>query len=290
MKLKYLPAYIILVPCLLGCNNNGASETVMKLLEERDSLKEMNVSQGKRLDAIGRLMTTINQAVDSIAESEGVLFLNVDGEGLTSKQDVLHNLENFEMLLKRQQTQIHEMQLRLGEDSNEVDGIISVMRQQLEAKDRMIVQLKAELAKKDVDIVQLRRTVNAQKTKLTEQDEALKLLNKTNTAQAKALQTQDAVINECYVIIKSKKELQQLGIIKKGKIVADAALHSSAFMKIDIRKAKEFAFQAKKPKILSNMPQSSYILTTNGYHYFTLRISNATAFWSLSNYLIIQTD
>ena len=291
-KLLIYPLFWSICFMLIACNSNSTSDanTLMVLLAERDSLKEINSAHIKRLDAIDRLMSTINHAVDSIAQSEGVLFLNVNGENMVSRKDALQNLEDFEMLLKRQQKQIYEMRLRLGEENQEVDGIIAVMKQQLEAKDQMIAQLREQLMKKDVDIANLRKTISIQQNHIAEQDNAIQQLGKVNKNQAKALETQDAVMNECYVIIKTKKELQQLGIIKKGKIVSDITVNNKAFRKIDIRKTKEFAFPAKKPKIISNMPQSSYIMTTIGDKNFTLRITDPTSFWSISNYLIIQTD
>ncbi len=98
------------------------------------------------------------------------------------------------------------------------------------------------------------------------------------------------MLNQCYVVIASKDDLQRKGILRKGKLVAEAMLNKSALTKVDIRLAKEFAFAAKRPKILTNMPPSSYRLTTGGNGHFLLNITNPTDFWSISNVLVIQTD
>lgn len=275
---------------ITSCGKEQNSDIFTKLIEERDSLIMVSNAQNERLESINSLMSTINHAVDSISESEEILFFNADKEGKFSRQDALNDLARYEMLLKRQQQKIEELRIRFGEDNPESGGIIKVMRQQLEAKDRMIDQLKKELAKKDVDITRLRKTVSSQTATITKQEQTITELGKANEAKTQALLNQDKIINQCFVMIASKKELESKGIIKKGRIVSDKAINNSAFMKVDIRKAREFAFQAKKPKILSNMPQSSYMLINNGGNNYSLRVTDPTAFWGISNYLVIQTE
>lgn len=280
---------ILLCGVLCSCQNKQDSDFFSKIIEERDSLLNMTRIQNERLDAIGSLMTTINSAVDSISELEEVLFINANQDGRFSRQSALEDLTRYELLLKRQQDKLNESRIRLG-DSPENEGILKVMTQQLEAKDGLIRNLKAQLAQKNVDISRLRKTIATQNTTIVRQKDTIKNLNKENELQKKALIFQDEVINQCYVVIATKKNLEASGIIRKGKIKPDGALNNAAFMKVDIRKAKEFAFQAKKPKILSNMPQSSYMLINNGSNNYTLKITDATQFWGITNYLVIQTE
>ena len=84
--------------------------------------------------------------------------------------------------------------------------------------------------------------------------------------------------------------MKRKGIVKGGKLVSDAALDRTKFAKVDIRHWEEVTFSAKRPLILTNMPASSYELTTNGKGDFTLHVLNPSDFWRISNYLVIQTD
>ena len=280
---------ILLYGVLCSCQNKQDADFFSKIIVERDSLLNMTRIQNERLDAIGNLMTTINSAVDSICELEEVLFINANKDGRFSRQSALDDLTRYELLLKRQQDKLNESRIRFG-DSPENEGILKVMTLQLEAKDGLIRNLKFQLAQKNVDISRLRNTIATQNTTIVRQKDTIKNLNKENEMQKKALIFQDEVINQCYVVISTKKNLEASGIIRKGKIKSDGALNNAAFMKVDIRKAKEFAFQAKKPKILSNMPQSSYMLINNGSNDYTLKITDATQFWGITNYLVIQTE
>lgn len=275
---------------LCACGREQNSDFLSRLVEERDSLIMTAREQANRLEAINSLMTTINQAVDSIAESENVLFVNANKEGRFSRQDAIDDLKRFEMLLNRQQNKINELRIRLGDSSPESEGILNVMQQQLDGKDRMIDNLKKQLAQKDVDIVRLRKTISTQNTTIVKQEEKITELTQVNAAQSVALVRQDEMLNNCYMIISTRKNLESMGIVKRGSIVSDGAINNASFMKVDIRKAKEFAFQGKRPKILSAMPQSSYMLMNNGGDNYTLRITDPTSFWGVTSYLVIQTE
>lgn len=287
-----LTVLLYLGPILLcaGCSHEQNSDFLSRIMEERDSLMTVTHMQTERLDAISTLMNTVNSAVDSISESENLLFFKANKEGNFSRQDAIDDLTRYELLLNRQQQKIDELRIRLGDSSPESEGILKVMQQQLDAKDLMIDKLKKQLAQKDVDIVRLRKTISTQHSTIVRQEDSISELTEVNTAQTNALMRQDEMLNNCYVMIATKKQLESSGVVKKGRIVSDGTINNEAFIKVDIRKATEFSFQAKRPKILSAMPQSSYMLVNNNTNNYTLRITDPTAFWGITSYLVIQTE
>lgn len=288
----FWPALVVAGYCLTLGSCSSGSDNLTRLLAERDSLIDVTRTQGERIELFNKAVETINTAVDSISEQEGLLFFPTDPEGKYSKDDALKDLENYELVLKRQHEKIEELRagLKLTESGDDLKGMVEVMQQQLRAKDAMIAQLRSQLAEKELDIARLRRTVESQQLEIGRQGEEIADLGRRMTAKDKALENQDRILNQCYVIIASKSDLQRRGILKKGKLVAEGMLNKSSLMKVDIRKAKEFAFAAKKPRILTNMPSSAYRLTTAGDGNFILNITNPTDFWSLSSVLVIQTD
>lgn len=290
-KIAFL-APVIALSCMVCSCGNSSNEGFMQIVSERDSLRDLSNRQHDRLELISGMMNTINEALDSISEQEGLLFMTSDDDNQINRQDAINDLARYEMMLHRQQNKINELRagLNIVNNGEEMKGLIEVMQQQLNAKDALIAQLKQQLSAKDVDIAKLRNTIATQQTTISQQSKAITELDRVNASQNKALMTQDKMMNQCYVLIATKKELQQKGVLKKGKVIAEALIDKSMMMKIDIRKAKEFAFRAKKPRILTNMPSSAYILTTGGDKNFILRVTNPTDFWSLSNILIIQTD
>lgn len=101
---------------------------------------------------------------------------------------------------------------------------------------------------------------------------------------------QDQEINNGYVIIATKAVLKEKGIARRRKIIGDGLKDLSKFTKIDIRRTTELTFTAKKPRVLTNMPQSAYTLTETAKRTYTLRITNPTLFWGASRVLVIQTN
>lgn len=287
---KYISfAIVCLIVCLSSCNNNHSE--VIKVVSERDSLQNVADAQTRRLNKIANILRTLDSALDSIQHEEGMIFVNAGGE-MASRTDALENLTRFETVVKHQQDRINELEAKLKAQDEEDDprahaleatSLIANLKNQLAAKDRQIAELRTELEKKNVDISRLR-------AKVQEQQEQIADLDNKNQRYTTALKRQDEVINSGYVIIGSKKELEAKGVLYKGKLRTSNALNRDLFKKVDIRKFTEITFTAKKPKIITYAPATTYELTTNGAGTFTLHITNVTQFWSVSNYLVIQTQ
>ena len=264
----------------------GPSQSEYKeLIAERDSLRQASTFQASRLDSYVETVEVLNATLDSIAVHENMIFLET-GEKPITKEDVQRNLMRFETILLEQTAKIRrlEAQLATSQDENSKSlQLIAHLKRTIEEKNAQIAQLQSELEKKDFDIAQLRGQVETQTATINE-------LNVQTKRQGEALARQDAMLNNGYVLIGSKKDLKRKGITRRGKLVTNAILDRSKFYQVDIRKWTEISFQAKRPKILTNMPTSSYELTTSGKGDFTLRVINPTDFWKISNYLVIQTD
>lgn len=277
------------IALLSGCG--GDHSEVIKVVSERDSLQNVADAQSRRLDKIANVLGTLDSALDSIQKEEGLLFLNPEGEVATRK-DALDNLTRFESVVRRQQRRINELERWIEQRNQdddprahalEVQSLIANMKSQLAQKDKQIAELRDELEKKNVDISRLR-------AKVAEQQLAIETLGNTNKKYTDALKRTDEMMNTGYVIIGSSKELEAQGIIKKGKLRTSETLNKAKFKQVDIRKFTEISFSAKKPKIITHAPASTYDLVTDGSGTFTLHINNVNEFWSISNYLVILTQ
>ncbi len=279
----------------LSCNksSDNSSKELIKLVEERDSLKRENEFQSEKLSDYGQIIEVMNATLDTIALQENMMFRS-NGDLPVTKDDVKYNLMRFEALLKKQGEKIKQLedQLKSSNDSNISSlGLIAHLHKQISVKNNQIAQLKNELEKKNVSISQLQEIVESQRVTIDTQNATITELNKRTQKQGEALARQDAILNNGYVLIGSKKDLKRKGVItRKGKIVSDGVMDRTKFAKVDIRNWTEVSFTAQKPRILTNTPSTSYELTTNGDGNFTLTVKNPSDFWRISNYLVIQTD
>lgn len=266
-----------------GCGNRNAE--VERLVAERDSLLRSLETQSVEFDNYEQTVGILNATLDSISELENLIFLNT-GEPPFSKEALKYNLMRFETVLDEQSEKIRQLEERLAlshDSTAQSMRLIAHLKEQIEAKNGEIARLRAELGRKNADIGKLRGQVASQSARIDE-------LDRKSDIQMKALAVQDSILNTGYVLIASKKELRQMGLLKGGRLAADAAIDYSAFTPVDLRKWNDVTVQGKRLKVLTAAPSSSYGIVRLGDRNWMLTISNVSDFWRTSRFLIIQTD
>ncbi len=284
----YAPLFCL---ALASCGHSAGE--IADIVSERDSLRNETQKQQRQLKNMNEMVDVVNGSLISIVTEQNNLFNagTVEG-GPATKEQVLENITKLENLITQQKSRIEQLEKELEQqekdgDTDDSDSklalLVKALKEQIAKKDAEIAKLKEDLKQKNVDIANLQAQAARQSQTIVE-------LDRRANMQQEALKRQDAMLNQCYMVIATKSELQNRGIIKKGKLVTKSALDRSKFSKVDIRKLTEITFQAKKPKLLTSMPESSYEITTDGNHNFTLHIKNPNSFWSISNFLVIQTN
>ena len=237
-------------------------------------------------------INTLSSSMDSIVVLEGNILKRSDVDGVTkpTRTQIIENLNLFKNMLQRQRSQITILQDSLkhmsSASSAQIKRIIIFYKKQLDEKDRMIAELCEELNDKNADISKLTQRVTALNSDVT-------TLSQKNKEQEEVMRIQDNIINECYVMMGTKKELLKAGIISssglfKKKKLNVSNFNSDAFIKVDIRNFAEVTINGRNPVILTQMPTGSYTLDKINEKTYILRISDPTSFWSVSNYLVIQ--
>ena len=281
--------YLYLLGCfwlLLACTN---SRNNSDLVSQLDSLKNENQKKEKDINDMMSYVNLLADGLDSIAKQEDILFNSNKGrEGVVvNREQLKKNLDVFESIINQQKLRISQLADSLkakGENLNKLQVLVDYLNHQLEEKDRVIKSLREDLGNNKVNIANLQRKVRSLSESNTE------LASKVES-QYIALAAQTEMINECYVKIGNKKMLSELGIISGGLLkktkLNPNTINQSQFTKVDIRYFTEVPLQSSKPVILTQMPSSSYKIEKTGKNSSTLYIVDPTAFWSMSNYLVI---
>lgn len=256
---------------------------------EADSLRNVLNGTLSEMSEMDLFLDAVNASMDSVVNMDGEI-LRVSGESpLSRKEQIRQNIEAYKMILKRQRDRLAALEEKLkGSNANneKLMKTISALKKQIEEKDQAIVELTEELEKRNFDIKTLKGHVEKLNTQVAELKEETK-------SQEEALVAQSDMMNEAYVIIGTKKELKAAGLLSGGSLFKKSRLdlsqvNASAFSKIDIRKDKSFNIPAKKATVLTQMPSGSYTITDNGDGTSTLTITDASRFWSVSNYLVVR--
>lgn len=272
----------------LSCRNNQTKLT--EVLQARvDSLLLVNDSLAEQQKEISDFLEIITESLDSIAEQENYIRAvskGIEGKKM-SRSEIKQSLSEFAQLLERQRNRIAQLEDSLanrGESFEKLGNIINYLNHQIDEKNRNISALQKELNQGKVQIKKLNETV-----------EQLSLANdslvNTIQQQEQALVVQSEVINEGYFLVGTQKELKEAGVITGGiikKKLNISNLGNVGFTKVDISQFTRLEINSKKIKILTQMPQSSYTITSTGGQCI-LEIIDPPSFWSVSNYLVIQT-
>lgn len=256
-----------------------------------DSLKNVSYQNKMNYEDLQRYLYVIAEGLDSISIEEKELFLkngDIEGKGLNRKR-IQQNLAHVRDILSRHRERIAELEQKLengDETHRQLRTIITALRQQLDAKDKELAQLKADLESNKKSI-----------TALTAQ---IKNLGEEKEDQAQMIQEQQELIkeqndklNNVYIKIGNKKELKKLGLLSSGLFkktkVKYENIDLSQFEQVD-RSFNNISLP-KKVKILTPVPSDSYKMVddtkTGGK---MLVVTDSIKFWSLSKFLIIQTD
>lgn len=280
---------LILGSCFIMCGcNHGKME---RLQQKMDSLQTVIDSNHAQMDEMDKVMNLISNSLDSISQQEGLLFVTKSEESGQPgyKKKMLQQLDMFGALIERQRVQLEALQDSLNmketKRSKELNNVISFLTAELAQKDKTIKRLQNDLFKNKIKITELSGKVNQLAKENMQKEELI-------TAQETALTEQDNIINEGYIIIGTKKELIELGILSNGGFLSKAKLNLDnvsldKYKKIDIRDYKNDTIVGRKVTLLTHMPTESYSLIKHNDEYVLDIIDNGL-FWSLSKFLVIQ--
>lgn len=281
------------LPLLFSCSD-GHNAELDKMTAERDSLQALAQENAEQLTNMTAFFDSVASCIDSIAAQEQLIYITINPEtGRNySRRELRARVDMFKDILTRQRNKIAELTAQLGSDTigdpSHLSRIVEYLNAQLEAKEQQVARLQSELANSRTETRRLQNSVR-------ELEQGISELQEANAAMGEALTVQSEIVNEGYVKIGTKQELLDCGVLTGGGFLRKARLNVSAFSganfaAVNIAYFTEIDLNAKKAKILTQMPAGSYTLQKVADRQWKLRITDPTAFWSVSNYLVIQLD
>ncbi len=296
---KYLSLLLVLAIGLLSlsCNSKKQQEKIASLTQTLDSLQQITQQQDSSRAILDAYVETIALTLDSIKINEQILTVQVDERGRRlKKSEIERNLEALADVIKRQRERIEELETTLMthgiDSSSHYRMIIAHLYAELDEKNQRIAELERSLQGQTRTIAHLNSRVSSLESDMDALSAHAREQAETIALQTDILNAQNEQLNIGYLFIGSRKELQNAGILSKnifnGSKIMTSNLNFSKFAQIDIREFSEIVCQSKHPKVLSSHPAHSYSIDKSGDGNSTLTIKDPGAFWSLSNYLIIQ--
>ncbi len=266
-----------------GNSRNATRDSLIDISQQYEEATDFN-------DSLMLLMGDIYTGLDSINQQEGLLYNLKGGENVDRREEIRQNLASLKARLEANRALLANMEAKLKESNNQNTVLV-----------KTIEKLKSTIAQQDEKIASLQEQVdnaNAQIADLNNQvsqgQEALKSETEAKeVAQQAAIEAENEA-NRVYYAIGTNKELKKNGLLEKKFLGATKVLqgdfNTNYFTVGDKRNLKAIPTNGKKVKVWSNMPAGSYEEVKGADGLITLKITNPTAFWSLTPYLIIQVD
>lgn len=283
---------LFLAAGLVGCNGGKTDKMQAQIdsLHLADSLHQEDVKQ------MADFVNVMSVGLDSISAQEGIIKQMGNREGRLDKSQMRSQLQSLAELLRNQRARINALETEMA-DNNSAYGkrmkkLIAYYKSQLDEKDKQIADLQAQLNDKNANIAQLTESVNNLTTTNTQLQSTVESQSQTMETQKSTIAQQDETIHTGFVAIGTSKELKAKGVIKGGflakKKVDSNNLNAENFSKVDIRNYNDIRLNSSDPKVMTQMPASSYEIVKNGNGTSTLHIKDASLFWSVSKFLVVK--
>lgn len=275
---------------LSACNQKNETEEAHKQAIADASKVELQNAVADR-DQLFLLVNEISQGMDQIKDLENILTVNANagGETPSQREQIQADIASIQKALQERREKLAELEKKLNSSTltnNNLRSTIATLRNQIDTQSNEIESLKTNLTAAKARIGELNTAVDSLNTTVT-----------TVTAQKDEAEQQSVdlanELNTCFYAVGSKKELKdneiiETGFLRKTKIM-EGDFDRNFFTTADKRTLTTIPLHSDKAKVLTNQPESSYVIEdVDGQK--VLRITNPASFWSLSNYLVVQIN
>ena len=284
MKLfKILAASLLLTIVSLSITSCGGDKEkeVNPLADSLQSVNgELSGKLGEKELALQEFITNFNEIqenLNAIKEKEKIVSSNSSQGDAKSKEDqIKEDIQAIYDLMSKNKNRIGSLTQKLKNSNLKLEGL-----------EKMIENLQNSINLKDEEIADLKTRMeglNIELSNLTTNYQEVETENQVKTNE----------INTAYYAIGTSKELKEknviskeggfIGIGKTTKVKSD--FNKEYFTKVNIEQTASINIGARKAKIITTHPSSSYkIIGEKPVE--KIEITNAKEFWSASKYLVI---
>ena len=285
-KIKHLAFFVIIILTnfLVSNCSKGSDDSENSI---KDSIENVSGNLNGKLNekdaAIQELVSSFNEIqenLNTIKEKEKIISkVTSDGEVKSKEDQIKEDIQSIYDLMAKNKNRIGSLSKKLKNSKLKIEGL-----------EKMIENMQATLNLKDSEIEEL-------KTKIEGLNVELSNLTTNYKAVENESNQKTEIINTAFYAIGTSKELKEKNVItKEGGIIGlgkttklSSDFNKDYFTKINIEKTTSINLGAKKIKMLTTHPSSSYKLIGEK-PIEKLEITNTKEFWSASKYLVIILD
>jgi hypothetical protein len=277
-------AAVIAVSSLFTISCGGSEKEANPLADSLSSVNgELNGQLSEKEAALQEFVSSFNEIQDNlnaIKEKEKIVTASSKSGDVKSKEEsIKEDIQAIYDLLAKNKNRIGSLSKKLKNANSKIAGL-----------EEMIANLQAQIDAKDGEIAELKSQLEAKNIELSNIVMNLEAVEEESSAKTEKL-------NTVYYAFGTSKELKEKNVItkeggfigmgKSTKLKSD--FNKDYFTKIDASQVTSINIGAKKAKIITTHPSSSYKLVGEKT-VEKIEILNSEDFWSSSKYLVIITE
>jgi len=267
----FLVAAVISASSLFTISCGSGEKDANPLADSLSSVNgELNGQLSEKEAALQEFVSSFKKIVTASSQS---------GDVKSKEETIKEDIQAIYDLLAKNKNRIGSLSKKLKNANSKIAGLeqmIATLQAQVDAKDGEISELKSQLEAKNIELSNI-------------------VMNLENVEAESSAKTEK--INTAFYAFGTSKELKEKNVItKEGGFIGMGKstklkddFNKEYFTKIDVSKTSSINIGAKKAKIITTHPSSSYKLVGEKT-VEKIEILNAEDFWSSSKYLVIITE
>ncbi len=270
--LLYVCVVVLLTSCFSSENTKTLEKANAKLVEE-------NMAKDRSYNDLLSVMNAIDENLSLIKEKENIVTVYSGENTPHVSQRIKADIETLVSLLNENRMQVKELNARLKKSnlhSDALQAMVDRMSKKSIEQAEELVRLKQSLSDKSIEVASLNVLLDSLKLDLTE-----KLLSKEDE------------MHKAWYVVANKRELKSAHVLTKSDSflgsnkLLESSFDSTFFNELDTREVVEIYIGNNKAKVLTSHPKDSYEFIKDGDK-LILNIKDASLFWSISRYLVVQ--
>ncbi len=277
-------AAVIAASSLFTISCGGSEKEANPLADSLASVNgELNGQLSEKEVALQEFVNSFNEIqenLNAIKEKEKIVTASSQSGDVKSKEETIkEDIQAIYDLMAKNKNRIGSLSKKLKNANSKIAGLeqmIATLQAQIDAKDGEISDLKAQLESKNIELSNI-------------------VMNLENVEAESSAKTEK--LNTAFYAFGTSKELKEKNVItKEGGFIGMGKstklkddFNKEYFTKVDASQVTSINIGAKKAKIITSHPTSSYKLVGEKT-VEKIEILNTEDFWSNSKYLVIITE
>jgi DNA repair exonuclease SbcCD ATPase subunit len=284
MKKIAIYTFALTLLAFTACNQ----DKIDQLNKEKSALTTLSNSQEQSIEGMLASFNQIQDNLNEIKSKQGIIRMEARREDNGNvAENISSDIETINQLMRENEEMIKKLNGKLRNSNikmSQLERLIKNLNDQLDEKNREISTLNQQLKNKKILIGQLYFKNDS--------------LTYANEVTGQKLENTIDEMNEAFYAYGTYQELKDKNVltkeggflgIGKNKELKDN-FNQAYFSKVDKRLQKSFLLYAKKAKIITTHPSSSYEIMGDDGSADSLVIKDIDAFWNASKYLVIVVD